>query len=381
MKIARLAASVVVCLGATAGCSGPETVRSAPAIVTPSVTTQQVQPRSQRWKDVAGPRLRARAELVDVVAEGPRQAWAVGFEDGAEDREGTVVVERWDGTAWKKTTLDRELYVSGFDVGGPGDIWIVGDGVAIHGDGRRWSYPRLSGLGEHRFTDVSAGRGRAVLVGTDPARQTSFAVEWIGRKFVKRATVQGQFAAVTARHGQVWVVGAGLRDGCSGVRPAVWHAGPDGTYAEMPLPDVPGGYLGQVWAISPDDVWAVGGIGGETTPWFACRTGGAEPGRAEALVMHWDGSSWQRVAVPGGEGPLVSVTASGPGDVWAVGSGSGDTTVALHFDGRAWTRERIHDYPLGRVAVTAVPGTPELWAVGAAHHEADYGRDVILRRR
>ncbi|MFD0473973.1 hypothetical protein ACFQ0B_41300 [Nonomuraea thailandensis] len=219
--------------------------------------------RSPRWKDVAGARLRARAELVDVVAKGPRQAWAAGFEDGAEDREGTVVVERWDGTAWRKTTLDRELYVTGFDVGGPGDIWIVGDGVVVHGDGRRWSYPRPSGLGRHRFTDVSADRGRAVLVGTDPARQTSFAVEWTGRTFEKRATFQGQFLAVTARHGQVWVAGAGLRDGCSGVRPAVWHAGPDGTYAELPLPDVPGGYLSQVWAISPDDVWAVGGIGAD----------------------------------------------------------------------------------------------------------------------
>ncbi|MEV4177135.1 hypothetical protein [Nonomuraea sp. NPDC049709] len=358
---------------------------SSPATVTPSATagagTWMVEPRSKRWKEVAGPRLRARAELVDVVADGPRRAWAVGFEDGAEDREGTVVVERWNGAAWKKTALDRELYVSGFDVGGPGDIWIVGDGVAIHWDGRRWSYPRPSGLGASWFTDVSIDKGRAVLVGTDLTRDTSLALEWTGRKFEKRAAVQGVFAAVTARHDQVWVVGTALRDGCSGIRPTVWHAAQGGTYTEMPLPDVPGGYLKQVWEISPDDVWAVGGIGGEHAPSFACQTKIEGSGPSETLIMHWDGSSWQRMAVPSGDGPLESVTAFGPDDVWAVGYGSGDTTVALHFDGRTWTRERIYDYPLGRVAVTAIPGTSELWVVGAANHKADYGKDVILRRR
>ncbi|MFD0473972.1 hypothetical protein ACFQ0B_41295 [Nonomuraea thailandensis] len=61
--------------------------------------------------------------------------------------------------------------------------------------------------------------------------------------------------------------------------------------------------------------------------------------------------------------------------------GGGDTTVALHFDGRAWTRERIYDHPLGRVAVAAVPGAAEVWAVGAANHDADFGKEVILRRR
>jgi len=268
MKIARLAASVMICLGVATGCSGPEAVPSSPATVTPSATasasaeTGKVVARSERWKEVEDLRLRAKSELVDVIADGPRRAWAVGSEDGAEDREGTVIVERWDGTAWKKTTLDRELYVSGFDVDGPSDIWIVGDGEAIHWDGRRWSYPRPSGLGVAWFTDVSIDKGRAVLVGRDLNRENSFAVEWTGRKFEKRAAVQGVFAAVAAGHGQVWVVGTDLRDGCAGIRPAVWHAARGGEYTEMPLPNVPRGYLNQVWEISPDDVWAVGGIGG-----------------------------------------------------------------------------------------------------------------------
>nr|SBO95632.1 hypothetical protein BN4615_P5148 [Nonomuraea gerenzanensis] len=338
-----------------------------------------MEPRSERWAQVAGPRLRARAELVDVVADGPRRAWAVGFEDGAEDREGTVIVERWDGEQWRKTALDRELYVSEFDVAGPGDIWIVGDGTVLRWDGRRWSYPRPPGVRGFWFTDVSIDDGRVVLVGRDPDGDTSLAVEWTGGRFEKRAVVHGVLAAVTARHGQVWAVGTAVRDGCSGIRPAIWHAAQDGTYTEMALPDVPGGHLEQVWAIAPDDVWAVGGIGGEQAPSFGCRSGAAGP--QESLVMHWDGSSWQRVALPQGDGVLTSVTAFGPGDVWAVGLGAGDTTVALHFDGRTWTRERIYDQPLGGVAVTAVPGTSQLWVVGAADQEADHGKDVILRRR
>ncbi|MER6944229.1 hypothetical protein ABT294_09420 [Nonomuraea sp. NPDC000554] len=355
--------------------------------------------RSKRWKVVEAPKLLESAGLVDVIADGPRRAWAVGYEDGAEDRAGLPFVERWDGSVWKKVTpRAREQYVNGFDMDGPDDIWLVGD-EAAHWDGRRWSYSTPAESTDNSWlTDVSIDGGRAVVVGTDWADDTSFAVEWTGRRFEKRAAVPGVFAAVTARRGQVWVVGTDLRNGCSGIRPAVWHAARGAKYTQMPLPDVPGGYLNQVLQISPDDVWAVGGIGGEQTRWFDCRTEDVEVEQPEALVMHWDGSSWQRVAVPGGNGPLESVTASGADDVWAVGADQesarvapddegavgadqGGAMVALHFDGRTWTREYAYERLLDRPAVTAIPGTSELWVVGTAGQETDYGQDVILRRR
>ncbi|MEV6160290.1 hypothetical protein AB0L53_59155 [Nonomuraea sp. NPDC052129] len=385
MEIKRIATFVVVCLGVAAGCSGQGAVRSSPPIATPSAAKStgagEVVTRSEQWGVIEGPKLSASAGLVDVVADGPRRAWAVGYEDGAEDRAGNPIVERWDGSAWKKATpSSREFYVSGFDVDGADDIWIVGEGDTAHWDGQRWSYPQPSGLQEDQtFTDVSIDRGRAVLIGEEG--DTSFAVEWAGGRFGKRAVVSGRFAAVTARRDQVWVVGAALRDGCSAIRPAVWHASPGTGYAEMTVPDVPGGYLSQVWQISEDDVWAVGGIGGEEAPLFGCQAVEEDIEQSEPLVMHWDGSSWRREIVPGGAGPLGSVTAFGPDDVWAIGPDRGDAMVALHFNGRAWAREYAYARRLDRLAVTAIPGTSQLWAVGTAGAESDYGQDVILRRR
>ncbi|NUW42142.1 hypothetical protein [Nonomuraea rhodomycinica] len=385
-KLARVVTSVAVCL-IMGGCSGKEDVRTSPPAVAPSATTIRstaaTVARSERWKVIQGPRLMATAELVDVVAKGPRQVWAAGSEGGAEDRGGIVVVERWDGARWRRSALnrDREILLSGFDVGATGDLWIVGDHEVIHGDGQRWSYPRPSKLPDSSvFTDVSVDGDRVVLIGGDEAGEGSFAYEWAGHRFEKRlAAVQGDFAAVTARHGQVWVVGNELRDDCSNIRPAVWHAVRGGKYTRMLLPDVVGGYLNQVWATSPADVWAVGGVGGKQGE-FECLPESQESGQPEPLVMHGDGSSWQRVGVPGG-GSLTSVTASGPDEVWAVGSDRGDAMIALHFDGRNWTREYAYASRLSHLAVTTVPGTSDLWAVGAYGADTDYGQDVILRRR
>src|SRR6266702_2518388 len=55
-----------------------------------------------------------------------------------------------------------------------------------------------------------------------------------------------------------------------------------------------------------------------------------------ALLVHWNGTSWTRVAAPdlsadGSE--LIGVGSTSPGNVWAVGafrSGAGLRTLALH---------------------------------------------------
>jgi hypothetical protein len=58
-----------------------------------------------------------------------------------------------------------------------------------------------------------------------------------------------------------------------------------------------------VTAVSSNNVWAVGGAGGN------------------ALVEHWDGTSWSIVSnlVIAGSGGLSSVSADSANDVWAVG--------------------------------------------------------------
>jgi hypothetical protein len=60
--------------------------------------------------------------------------------------------------------------------------------------------------------------------------------------------------------------------------------------------------------------------------------------------LHWDGTAWSHVAGPnpgpsGSNADMLGVSARTSTDAWAVGVYFGATpgTVALHWDGTAWT--------------------------------------------
>jgi len=128
--------------------------------------------------------------------------------------------------------------------------------------------------------------------------------------------------------------------------------------------------LSDVDAVAPDDIWAVG-------TWFT------KAFDDRTLTLHWNGTTWSRVASPNA-GPasaandLVSVSAVGTDDVWAVGL-RGLKTLALHWDGTAWavvaspTPEGIADL----AAVVAV-ATDDVWAVGGSvDHTANAVRTLV----
>jgi hypothetical protein len=159
---------------------------------------------------------------------------------------------------------------------------------------------------------------------------------------------------------------------------AYWD-GTSWTQQAAPNPDS-SATLTAVAAVSPTDAWALGSYGYSTSApsaqWF------------NALAEHWDGSSWQQVAIPtppGASGVHISGTAAvSSTDIWAVGSwadfGAGDGLVPLieHWDGSAWSivPSPVLPHPVANqgaqlYGVTAVSGT-DVWAVGyigtGTHH-------------
>ncbi|MCA9595222.1 MAG: hypothetical protein KC776_18015 [Myxococcales bacterium] len=88
----------------------------------------------------------------------------------------------------------------------------------------------------------------------------------------------------------------------------------------------------------------------------------------EGTVVHWDGATWSAQTTPTGE-PLWGVWGAAPTDLWAVGGSGRATGVAtlLHFDGTSW--ESVALPPLQKAGVNAlfkVWGTSasNVWAVG-----------------
>jgi hypothetical protein len=135
-------------------------------------------------------------------------------------------------------------------------------------------------------------------------------------------------------------------------------------------------YLNSVTVITPDDVWAVGLY---SPDWYAYRT----------LAMHWDGTQWTVVPTPdqpARDNYLVSVSASGPGDVWAVGHYATDArsdqkTLAMHWDGSSWSIVLSPNVGANRNYLNGVAsaGPDTAWAVGFYWDANNTQRTLTMR--
>jgi len=110
------------------------------------------------------------------------------------------------------------------------------------------------------------------------------------------------------------------------------------------------GVLDDVVAITATNAWAVGHSGDVANP--------------KTLVEHWNGTGWHRISVSPAAGWLNGVAATSARDVWAVGF-SGSRALILHFNGTRWRRVAS---PAGQafallVDVTAI-SPHNAWIVG-----------------
>ena len=112
------------------------------------------------------------------------------------------------------------------------------------------------------------------------------------------------------------------------VAAVVLAAGPSAAATGWKVVSVPGtGSLSGISADSASDAWAVGTSGSGFT--------------AKPLADHWNGKSWQQVALGATERTLTAVSAASPTDAWAVGTNTGYEAgrfaFAWHWDGSTWT--------------------------------------------
>jgi hypothetical protein len=159
------------------------------------------------------------------------------------------------------------------------------------------------------------------------------------------------FNAVSAlASNNVWAVGNSDSVNSSGVgvsTPLVEHF--NGTSWSIQTIPATAGSLNAVTAISPTDVWAVGG------------------GDGGQLIEHFNGTSWSVVASPvSGDGDLDSISAVNANDIFAVGSvgeGREHGASTLQFNGTTWSA--VANGPTGTFSVDAISAT-DVWAVGGA---------------
>jgi len=245
-----------------------------------------------------------------------------------------------------------------------------------------FSPPPRSGFEVAGFAARSAGDVWAV--GLQPGGRCQFRTltqHWDGSAWTvipspSNTKVNSVLDGVTvARTNQAWAVGTvGCPADQSRTLTEHWNGS---RWLIVPSPN--GGVKGDhfstlqaVTAISPSDVWAVGSQSG-----IRNKVPVTVP-----LIEHWNGTGWSIVPVPkAAVGALESVSATSALDVWAVGAGqqTGQSTVALDFDGTSWKLVPVPTRPGtsgGLFGVKALSPT-DAWTVGESFPNAG-GNGKIL---
>jgi hypothetical protein len=228
--------------------------------------------------------------LRDVWAASPNDVWAVG--PGSWHR---------DASGWTKVTTP--LFITDFNPLtalwrlAPNDVIASTAGELVRWDGSAWS----------ELPPALPATTAIDVVGIYAASDNDI---WAVGSF----QASGQVTALKHWDGTGWTFYGRQRDG--------WGPGTTtaGFLALRP-------YTG-IWGTSANDIWAVGSSG---------------PARA----IHYDGTRWSDVALPGlpADASLVDVWSACPSDVWISGwslaafEATHSNSYVFHFDGQTWSPE------------------------------------------
>jgi hypothetical protein len=146
-------------------------------------------------------------------------------------------------------------------------------------------------------------------------------------------------------------------------------------WSTTPTPDVSTDtyVLSGVSAISATDAWVIGS-------WDAYGV------NARALILHWNGRKWSKVASPNPVGrALLGVSAASVGDAWAVGqytnAGGQAATLTEHWNGRKWSKVASPGPSPGEgngLSGVSTLTPKEAWAVGSSGTSEGW-RTLVVR--
>jgi hypothetical protein len=307
--------------------------------------------------------------------------WAVGSGVKQQDTQGYPLAEHWTGSSWHPMTLPApQKNTFGIDLvgvagSGADNVWAVGSAptgpLFEHWNGRSWR--RKAVPDATRFTPAGVAvvsRRAAWAVGSYPGPQGGLArtriLRWNGSSWHRAGSPnpsgrQGydELFAVSA-HSARNVWAVGDYKRGSRIHTLVLHWNGSG-WQRVGSPN-PGTARKDVL----DAVVAVGSKNVWAVGSYRARTKAQRP-----LVEHWDGRRWRVVQAPSanptsGFDVLNAVSAASARDVWAVGNSGPGQGFAEHWDGKSWKVVPMPDQPppfVGLSGVAAV-SAQDAWAVG-----------------
>jgi hypothetical protein len=234
-------------------------------------------------------------------------------------------------------------------------VWVSGVGTAgnwpsphiYHFGGARWDEVRLPA-----YVDAVEGismtpAGNLWTLIANRAYPGEAVIRWNGRgwtRFPAPSPTGGTPAIAAVADDDIWVTGRVSQ---------IYHwNGEHWTPVASPAPSSGEGMRALI-APAHDDVWAAPGF---------------NVGPATAILLHWDGRTWQTVPVPHtGSCPVTGIAPDGAGGIWVIPCQSNWRGAQyLHWQAGRWTD--VYATPPGplsdefAVAIAPVPGTQQVWS-------------------
>jgi hypothetical protein len=315
------------------------------------------------------------------TATGPDDAWVVGTTGGQ-----SLVVDQWNGTQWQSVAPPAGF--TGLTNSSVND-GIVSDSSATD----MWTFPSISG----------------------PKATTTYALAWNGSTWTTyrlAGTKVGLFDAAVFSPSDVWAFGQRAGSGTGlGFGPP-WAEQFNGTtWQQVSMPGTPL----DVSVISANDMWAYGPnrkTAGKTiqtyiamrwdgTSWQTVKlpklapvdghawypagmvavsdsnvwiselvqgnpgTGGGAPNNV--ALLHWNGTTWTKVAENADIKFYAGLTSDGDGGFWLTGSNSVYSFIVHYSDGK-WSKQKAPTepgYTDSPGSLVLVPGTTSVWGLGS----------------
>ncbi|HEV2375972.1 MAG TPA: hypothetical protein VGS19_27865 [Streptosporangiaceae bacterium] len=262
------------------------------------------------WREVAFPG-RSGDQVLAAGASAPDNVWAF-----ASLRQGSGRALHWDGTRWSVVRQFSKTIGNGL-VLGPRDVWVFGE-----------PYVPGNGLGTWHYD---------------------------GKTWTRYKNAGALTAASALSPSSIWAVGDKTAAHWDGSR---WSLT---SLAKILPPDslVCHSQVTAVYAASPGDVWAAG-------------MGGCDNlGRAPFVLLHFNGTAWQRVASVSSYGEPYQVVPDGSGGLWIpVITGFPGTFSMLHYSGGHLGQVPLPlPGPTMRMGVAHVSGSTVTFGDGASYQD------------
>ncbi len=338
---------------------------------------------TMRLADETLPRIRAEGSHSTYAMDSlsPDDLWAVGGQGARE----SGWARHWDGQRWTaaRTPLTPNVQLRGVAMITTDDVWAVGSSsidfpVIEHWDGTHWRItesPQIGGYTTLQAVDAVSAVDVWAVGSTTTHHPHPLIEHWDGSAWsvVHESAPRGEgiyphlSGVVALAPDDVWAVGATINyNHPHPDSPLIEHWDGD-TWTVQPLDDAPpDASLSGVSASGPDDIWAVGS-------WIYQKRQPCCIENNHGLIAHFDGSGWTTVKSPREPATtttLDDVAAVGPGDAWAVGWQREEWSQPIieHWDGRRWHRIPAPDIPGAQYSSLTSVTAPEPDNVLAGGH-------------